>query len=124
MPLGHFSNDRRRNTLLIPALALLSLAACAPFQRGPAAVTLAQLAAKQEDYDGRQVRTNGQVHKLQDVRGPFYYVLEDTDQHDVELQPAETAARYEERSVTVTGEFHFTERTGRSITIQTIDAGR
>jgi hypothetical protein len=104
-------------------MLLVTVSGCRPFQRGPEDVTLAQLAVRQEAYDSHIVRTQGAVRKLQDIAGPYYYVIEDTQQHDAELQPGATAAAYEGLAVTVVGAFHFSERTGRSITIEQVEAG-
>lgn len=105
------------------SMLITAVSGCQPFQRGPEEVTLAQLAARQEAYDGHMVRTQGEVRKLQDIAGPYYYVIEDTQQHDAELQPSATAAAYDGRPITVVGAFHFSERTGRSITIEQVEAG-
>ena len=104
-------------------LLVLAASACQPFQRGPEDVSLAQLATRQEAYDGHTVRTQGEVRKLQDIAGPYYYVIEDAQQHDAELQPTTSAADLEGRRITVVGAFHFSERTGRSITIEQVEVG-
>lgn len=104
------SEWRRLVGSLVLGLLLLVGSGCQPFQRGPEEVSLAQLAARQEAYDGHQVRTRGAVRKLQDIAGPYYYVIEDADQHDAELQPGSSAADYEGRQVEVVGLFHFSER--------------
>ena len=103
-------------------LLLMVSIGCEPFHRGPEDVSLAQLADRQEAYDGHHVHTRGLVHRLQDVAGPYYYVIEDAQQHDAELQPGTTAAKYEGRQVEVVGVFHFSERSGRSITIDAVEA--
>jgi len=86
---------------------------------GPANVSLAQLAARQESYDGRQVRTQGVVRAFDDRAGR-YYVIEDARPNRVELRPADAAARYDGQQIAVTGRFHFSEITGRSIDVERI----
>jgi len=120
-PAPDMSEWRRSAFGLVLGLLLLVGSACQPFHRGPEDVSLAQLATRQEAYDGHQVHTRGVVRKLQDIAGPYYYVIEDADQHDAELQPGSSAADYEGRQVEVVGLFHFSERSGRSITIDQMD---
>jgi hypothetical protein len=82
-------------------------------------VTLGQLAGAQETYSGQLVQTTGSVEPIRDSSGA-YYVLADAQQDRVTLEPAEQAARFVNRRVTVTGQFHFDAHTGRSLHIATL----
>lgn len=84
-------------------------------------VSLAQLSANQESYNGDQVSTSGTVREFSDG-GTTYYVLEDADQDRVALEPANEAAPYAGEDVTVTGRFTFGQETGRRIDVTTISA--
>jgi len=86
--------------------------------RGATSVALAQLAAKQESYNGKQVHTEGVVREFQDPDGSRYYVIEDSRPNRVELKPASVGAPYVGQQIAVTGQFHWDERRGRSITVE------
>jgi len=90
--------------------------------RGPANTSLAQLAARQESYDGKDIRVEGAVRQFQDPDGTVYYVIEDGRPNRVELQPASVGAPYVGQQIVVVGTFHFDERRGRSITVQQVEA--
>jgi hypothetical protein len=82
-------------------------------------VSLGQLAADQEGYSGDTVSTSGVVRKFSDSSGA-YFVLEDTDQNRVELEPAEIASPFDGQTVRVSGHFDFSSESGRRIEISSI----
>ena len=90
--------------------------------RGPASVALAQLTAKQESYNGKQVHTEGVVREFQDPDSSRYYVIEDSRPNRVELKPTTIGAPYVGRQISVAGQFHWDERSGRSITVERLEA--
>ena len=89
--------------------------------RGATSVALAQLAAKQESYNDKQVHTEGVVREFQDPDGSRYYVIEDSRPNRVELKPDTVGAPYVSRQIAVTGQFHWDERNGRSIMVERLE---
>lgn len=120
---GH-SNGRSdvRSTALIWALSvMLGMALLIPAcrTRSPAAVSLATLAAAQESYLGRRVRTEGVVRRFIDPSGP-YFVIEDANRNRVALIPAPRVAAYRGRRVEVIGTFEFNQTLGRFIDVEDV----
>lgn len=85
---------------------------------GPADVTLAELAARPQAYDGRDVRTRGTVRVFD---APRHYWLEDAQLNRVGLEPMERIAPHLGREVTVTGRFSYARERGRRIAISSIE---
>jgi hypothetical protein len=102
---------------------IAALAAACSSGQGKSAteVSLAQLSAAQESYNGKQVSTSGTVREFSDSGGT-YYVLENAEQDRVALEPADEAAPYAGQDVTVAGRFTFGQETGRRIELTTISA--
>lgn len=110
----------RLTALVVAALVLtaLVLTACGLVTTGPRAVTLAELAADQDRYDGTVVSTEGVVRSFDD---PLHYWLEDEDVNRVELVPHDEVAPLLGEEVRVVGEFTFSQDQGRLITVDRID---
>ncbi len=98
------------------ALAVLCCSACT--DHGVADVTLAQLAAQQEDYAGRHVVTTGTLRSHPD---PLHYWIEDENYHRVEIDYAGDLAGRDGEQLTVRGVFRYEKDTGRSLKVITID---
>jgi hypothetical protein len=82
-------------------------------------VSLAMLAQNPAMFDGNQVTTSGVVRHFEK---PLHYWIEDENLHRVEVFPQPAIAPYIGQSVVVTGQFHFSATTGRSITVGEIKA--
>ncbi len=107
--------------LVVAALmvtALMVLTACGLVTTGPRAVTLAELAADQDRYDGTVVSTEGVVRSFDD---PLHYWIEDEDVNRVELVPHDEVAPLLGEEVRVVGEFTFDRDQGRLITVDRIE---
>lgn len=113
-PPGH----RRIGVFL--ALVLVALSGCG----GPRGVTLTELAANPEYYDGRTVIAHGVVLEFGDDEGSVerHYVLQDADVNRVELLPPDRAEPHVGSAVEVLGEFAYDENRGRMLHIDTIEA--
>lgn len=81
-------------------------------------VTLAELVARPQAYDGRAVRTRGTVRAFD---APRHYWLEDAQINRVGLEPMALIAPHLGREVTVTGRFSYARERGRRIAIATIE---
>lgn len=101
--------------------AILGLALLAPAcgTRQPPFVSLATLAADQESYQGKQIRTTGLVERFTDPSGP-YFVIEDAAHNRVEVLPASRMAEYEGRRIEVTGRFDFNHTIGRFLRVEQV----
>lgn len=109
--------------VVVAALALTMTAACA--SGGPTPVTLATLAAQQDQYDGRTVTTDGVVTEVRDAPAEEpYYVLQDEFDNRVRLLPSDAADSYANEHVSVVGEFRFVADRGRELRIGEIRRGR
>lgn len=108
---------------LLVSVALVLVAGACTDDSGPARVTLAELVAGQEDYDGRLVETRGVVRRFGEAEGAttLHYVVEDHVANRVALRPNDVAERYAGQDVVVVGSFRSREQEGRSIEIQRID---
>lgn len=115
---------RSRRPMRAGLRAGLCLLLCVPLltacgANDPAAdVTLAELAARPQAYDGREVRTRGTVRTFD---APRHYWLEDAQINRVGLEPMELIAPHLGREVTVTGRFSYARERGRRIAIATIE---
>jgi len=94
------------------AFILLCLIACTG--DSIANVTLAQLAAQQDDYAGRQVIVGGTLRSHPD---PLHYWIEDDEYHRVELTYPGDLKRHEGEYLTVRGLFSYHADRGRSIRV-------
>lgn len=101
---------------VVIALAVLCCSACT--DPGVADVTLAQLAAQQDDYAGRRVVTTGTLRSHPD---PLHYWIEDDAYHRVELDHAGNIAGREGDQLTVLGVFRYDKDAGRRIEVTTIE---
>jgi hypothetical protein len=108
----------RRRWLLGVVVAALALDGCG----GGGSVSLARLAANQDAYIGKQVRTDGTVEAQANMNRSRYYVLTDQAQNLLVLVPARLARRYVGKRVSVAGRFGFNVHVGRLIRIARIMA--
>ncbi len=110
----------RANARLVMVALLvagLGFGACA---RGPADVSLADLAADQETYDGRVVVTEGTVRHITEGTRP-HHVLEDEAQNRVLLVPDDLAARHRGERIEVRGQFRFDPERGRTLQVEELE---
>lgn len=94
------------------------LAGCAGGPDDPSSVTLAELVAEQDRYDGQLVETEGTVRTYD---RPRHYWIEDEAVNRVELVPAEAAADHVGARVRVEGRFTFRDDEGRRITVEQLE---
>lgn len=107
-----------RRLLGFAAVALAVLVAGCPADDGtPVEVSLAELVAEQQDFDGRTVQTQGIVRTFDD---PRHYWIEDDLPNRVELQPDEVAEPHVGQEVRVTGRFSYADDRGRVIEVDEI----
>ena len=117
---------RRQDPGRLPAAAAMVLAsallaaACAGSR--PVSVSLAGLAAHQEDYKGKLVTTRGVVRRFADTAGT-YFVVEDAEHDRVEVLPPSRMARYQGRQVQVTGRFGVNQTVGRFVRVERVSLG-
>lgn len=113
-------NATRLRTLLCSLLCLCTmvLAGCAPGD-GIEDVSLAELAASQQYWDGHNVRVRGTVRGFDD---PRHYWLEDALINRVGLLPPEAIAPHLGREVTIVGRYTYARDRGRRITISSIES--
>lgn len=97
-------------------VALLTLAGCGDRDHE---ITLAELAANQQAYDGLLVRARGTVKGFHD---PRHYWLEDEHVNRVGLMPPERIAPHLGREVSIVGRYSYARNRGRRITIIEIEA--
>lgn len=109
----------RSAAILVALLALLALlvAGCSG-GGGTSAVTLEQLVAEQERYDGERVIVEG---VLRDYDDPRHYWIEDAVPNRVELVPHETVEELVGRELRVVGEFSYRDDRGRVITVEDVE---
>lgn len=96
-------------------LVLAVLTACAD---GPSTVSVAELVTQEASYEGELVQTQGVVRTF---GNPRHYWIEDARLNRVGLVPEEVVAPQIGREVRVVGRFHFDERTGRVIEVESIE---
>lgn len=107
-----------RNTLFASFCAL-ALIACGNDSGTVEEVALAEIASRQQAYDGRTLRIRGTVRGFHD---PRHYWLEDGQRNRVGLEPEELIAPHLGREVTVVGRYTFARDRGRRIAISSIEA--
>ena len=109
---------RRLPVLLLSACLALLGSGCG---RGgdPVEVSLAELAARPQAWDGRTVHTRGTVRGFDD---PRHYWVEDAGLNRVGIVPAERIAPHLGREVAVVGRFTYARDQGRRITLGSIEA--
>ncbi len=96
-------------------VTLLSLAGCGDRVHE---ISLAELAANQQAYDGLLVRARGTVKGFHD---PRHYWLEDEHVNRVGLMPPERIAPHLGREVGIVGRYSFAQHRGRRIHIIEIE---
>jgi hypothetical protein len=96
---------------------LMTLAACTGGGDRPVDVSLAKLAADEEVYDGKLVRTRGVVRTFE---SPRHYWIEDRYPNRVALEPEDVVAVLVGQEVQVVGRFGFDDRKGRVIEVTEI----
>lgn len=106
----------RFTSLLFVAASITWMLGCQA-DTHPEDVALAELVARQADYDGRTIRTRGIVRTFDT---PRHYWLEDDHLNRVGLMPAELIAPHLDRQVTIVGQYSFASDRGRRIAIDTI----
>lgn len=107
----------RRFCLAVAAASALLLTACVG-EDAVVEVTLAELRARPQAYDGQQVRVRGMVRSFD---APRHYWLEGAPRDRVGLQPAERVAAHVDRQVTVVGRYSYSERRGRQLVVEAIE---
>lgn len=112
---------RTRALLVVAAAVLLALSACAAEPTGPEPVTLAELAAQQEQHDGTFVVTEGIVRTYDT---PPHYWIEDVDLNRVELVPMKDVEGLVGHEIRVVGRFSFQDDRGRVITVDDLEVLR
>jgi hypothetical protein len=102
---------------LLTVLVLAFVVATTLWDRetGPQEVTLAELVAEQEAWDGREVVTTGTVRTFDD---PPHGWVEDEAGNRVELVPGDVFVEVVGREVVVEGRFTFREGEGRRIDVE------
>lgn len=116
---------RRGPAIALLAIALTLAAAYAAIQLtdgGPQDVTLQTLVLDQPQYIGQTITTEGTVRHFTDPDGSSYYMLTDSRQDRVIIQPAAKAAPYRHRRVTITGTLTFDPHAGRILRARQIEA--
>jgi len=98
-------------------VALLTLALSACSDSDPQQVTLAELVANAQRYDGDTVHTRGMVKSFDE---PRHYWLEDDNINRVGLEPMDEIAPHLDRRISVTGHFTYSPDRGRRIRIESI----
>lgn len=100
-------------TVALVAMAAL-LAACTSGTSAPIEITLAELVADQDGYDGEAVVSRGILHAYDD---PLHYWIEDTEVNRVELVPHDGLDALVGAEVEVAGTFRYRDDRGRVITV-------
>lgn len=103
--------------LLALVLALGCCACSAGSAVEPLRVSLAQLAADEANYDGRNVEIQGTVRRFASPGETDYFVLEDTRPNRLALEPASAVEPFTDQAVDVVGTFHFDDRHGRRVSV-------
>jgi hypothetical protein len=103
------------------AAMLLVIAACTG-SGGPTSVSLAELSAQQERFDGETVEVSGEVFEITEGYDAPYFVLQDGVPNRVLLLPTEAAVEFDGEPACVVGEFRFEEGVGRTLRIERIEA--
>lgn len=106
-----------RAGLLLSGLLLVQ-AGCVQGDGEPAVVTLAQLAAASDSFDGELVSTRGVINMHDD---PRHYWIEDDEFNRVQLLPKDTAAPHVGAEVRVIGRFSASLDDGRRIDLDRIE---
>ncbi len=102
---------------LVVGFASVALLGCV--DRSPAqVVSLADLVAEQDAYDGSTVIAEGTVQVHDE---PRHFWIEDADQHRVEVFPPDAVADLVGQRIRVTGRFTFRDDRGRGIDIADLE---
>lgn len=112
-------NFRCRGVALFGSSAASLLLASACGSAPATSVSLATLATNSQRYTGAQVSTRGVVQRFVDPSGP-YFVLQDAQEHRVELLPSSRVSPDVGRQIEVTGTFNFSPDSGRFIDVQEV----
>jgi hypothetical protein len=110
--------QRKHAALSVGALLIVLSGGCSAVDLGPVPVTLSELVAEQDRYDGRHVIAEGLVRTFDD---PRHYWIEDDDVNRVEIVPEDAVADHVGAVVRVTGRFTFRDDEGRRITIDELE---
>jgi hypothetical protein len=102
---------------MLVALVLVLLTACAG-GGGTSAVTLEELVAEQERFDGQRVIVEG---VLRDYADPRHYWIEDAVPNRVELVPHDAVEDLVGRELRIVGEFSYRDDRGRVITVEEVE---
>lgn len=116
--MDHYTGGRRRRWALAALLAAALLAAVACGPSGPARVTLAELADRQEEFDGREVIAEGVVRTFDD---PKHWWIEDAEVNRVELVGRDGLDELVGSRVRVQGTFTFRDDEGRRIVVEQLE---
>lgn len=106
---------RWRAATVVAVIAAL-LVACG--EDGPVEATPAELVARQEQLDGRAVRTVGRVATTDD---PRHYWIEDPQDHRIGVEPPEAVEEHVGTEVLVEGTFHYADDRGRRIEAERVE---
>ncbi len=99
-------------------VALLVLVACSDSAGEVRQVSLPVLINQAEQLDGSRVATRGTVRHFED---PLHYWIEDEDLNRVEVFPHEQIAPHLGETVRVVGDFEYSRRRGRRLTLESIE---
>jgi hypothetical protein len=123
----HLGSDTARSVVsfrgarwLVLCLAVVGVGVlgCAGDRSEPRVVTLAELVAEQDAYDGSMVMVEGTVRTYDQ---PRHYWIEDVEQHRVELFPHDLVEDLVGHQIRVTGRFTFVDDRGRGIDVEELD---
>jgi hypothetical protein len=103
---------------VIVTVVSVVLLGCAAGEPQPEVVSLADLVAEQDAYDGATVIAEGTVQSYDD---PRHYWVEDIEQHRVELFPHGAVEDLVGQRIRVTGRFTFRDDRGRGIDIDELE---
>jgi hypothetical protein len=123
----HLGSDTARSAVslrgahwlvLLLAVVGVGVLGCAGDGSEPRVVTLAELVAEQDAYDGSTVIVEGTVRTYDQ---PRHYWIEDVEQHRVELFPHDLVEDLVGHQIRVTGRFTFVDDRGRGIDVEELD---
>lgn len=103
---------------MLAIIGACALIACGADTGTVEEVALAEIASRQQAYDGRILRIRGTVRGFHD---PRHYWLEDGHLNRVGLEPEELIAPHLGREVSVVGRYTYARDRGRRVAITSIE---